>query len=213
MAGYELVCCIVNADHGSKVMKIAKAHGIRGGTIFYGKGTIKNRILEFLEINDSRKELVYLIAEKEIALEAMSVISREMGFAKPHHGIAFSIPLTHFIGTKHYDYNDGGESEEMSDIEAIYTIVNKGIAQDVIEAANKVGARGGTIINARGSGIHEDSTLFAMAIEPEKEIILILSKKGQTQVIVDTIRKTFHIDDPNRGIIFVMSVSRAYGLH
>ena len=45
----------------------------------------------------------------------------------------------------------------------------------MIDAATAAGSKGGTVINAR-SGIHEEQTLF-MDIEPEKEIVLIISDK------------------------------------
>ena len=37
----------------------------------------------------------------------------------------------------------------------ILTIVNKGFAEEAMEVAKEAGAQGGTIISARGSGIHE----------------------------------------------------------
>ena len=95
---------------------------------------------------------------------------------------------------------------------AIFTIVDRGRAEDVMDAANEVGAKGGTIINARGSGIHETNKLFSMEIEPEKEMVMILSEKSVVDSIVSSIRKKLDIDKPGKGIIFVQEVSRAYGL-
>ena len=97
--------------------------------------------------------------------------------------------------------------------QAIYTIVDRGRAQAVIEAAERAGSRGGTVINARGSGIHETSKLFAMEIEPEKEIVLIVSQKQKTSEIVAAIREELGIDEPGKGIVFVQDVSEAFGLN
>ena len=60
------------------------------------------------------------------------------------------------------------------DYELIVTIVNRGFNDVVMDAARQVGARGGTIINARGAGAHEAEKLFGIPIQPEKEIVLIL---------------------------------------
>jgi nitrogen regulatory protein PII len=208
-----MMCCVVNDGQGTKTMKLARKHGVRGGTVCIGRGAMSSRLLEFLDLNDSRKEVVILIGEAEIIRDAMEAVSREMHFNRPNHGIAFSISLTHFLGNKHYEYNDGGETRSMSDYEAIFTIVDKGLAEDVMDAAQKGGARGGTIINARGSGLHEASVLFAMPIEPEKEMVLILSKQKNTADITSAIRKALHIDEPNKGIVFTMGVNQAIGLH
>lgn len=77
----------------------------------------------------------------------------------------------------------------------------------------EAGSKGGTIINARGSGIHETSKIFSMAIEPEKEIVLILSEEESTEGIVASIRKKLKIDEPGNGIIFIQEVSKTYGLY
>ena len=96
---------------------------------------------------------------------------------------------------------------------AITTIVEKGKAEEVIEAATKAGSKGGTIINGRGSGIHETSKLFSMDIEPEKEIVLILSEAEMTQAIVSSIGERLKINEPGNGIIYVQDVNKTYGLY
>ena len=95
---------------------------------------------------------------------------------------------------------------------AIFTIVDRGRAEYVMEAATQAGAKGGTIINARGSGIHETNKLFSMEIEPEKEMVMVLSEKDSVDSIVSSIRQKLDIDEPGKGIIFVQDVSKAYGL-
>ena len=95
----------------------------------------------------------------------------------------------------------------------ISIIVDKGNAENVVDAAMLAGAKGGTIINARGSGIHETSKIFSIEIEPEKEIVLIISKKEETDKIVDTIREKINIDVPGNGIIYVQELNSVYGLY
>ncbi len=97
--------------------------------------------------------------------------------------------------------------------QAITVVVEKGKAEDVIDAALKAGSKGGTIINARGSGVHETSRLFAMDIEPEKEMVLILSKSEQTEKIVSSIRTSLKIDEPGMGILYIQHVNEVCGLY
>ena len=94
----------------------------------------------------------------------------------------------------------------------ITAVVDKGKAEDVIDAATAAGSKGGTIINGRGSGIHETSRLFFMEIEPEKEIVLILSEKKDCEAIVSSISEKMEIEKPGKGIIFVQEVSKVCGL-
>ena len=95
----------------------------------------------------------------------------------------------------------------------ICIIVERGFAEDVIDAAKAAGSRGGTVIHGRGSGIHETSKLFAMEIEPEKEIVIIVSEKTVTDGIVASIRDKMKIDEPGKGVIFVQNVTATYGLY
>ncbi len=74
--------------------------------------------------------------------------------------------------------------------EAIFTIVDRGVSDSVIDAATKAGSTGGTIIHGRGgSGTQETAKLFNLEIEPEKDIILILSKVDKTEDIVTSIEE------------------------
>ncbi|MEH7378864.1 P-II family nitrogen regulator [Bacillus sp. JJ1533] len=214
-ADFELVCVIVNHGLGSKIMQTAKKNGITGGTVLLGKGTIKNRLLELLAINDVRKEIVLMVADNNTAEQALEQLDRKYKFTKPNHGIAFTTSVGHIVGASSYksDYIKEGRGADNTMYHAITVIVEKGNAENVIDAAVEAGSKGGTIINARGSGIHETSKLFSMEIEPEKEIVLILSEKDSTEAIVESIRDKIRIDEPGNGIIFIQDVKKTYGVY
>ncbi|RQD71363.1 MAG: P-II family nitrogen regulator [Tindallia sp. MSAO_Bac2] len=212
---YELIYVIVNAGLGSKVLKFAKGCGITGGTVMIAKGTIKNPLLELLELNKIRKEIVLMAADQSTAFATMESLNKKFCFYKKNHGITFSIPLSGILGSEMLPCkNNGKKGEETNPMyQSIMVIVDRGNAESVIEAAVEAGSKGGTVIGARGSGIHETSKLFAMDIEPEKEIVLIISEKESTEKITSSIRKHMEIDKPGKGIIFVQDVSQTYGLY
>jgi hypothetical protein len=58
--------------------------------------------------------------------------------------------------------------------ELIICIVNNGFSDTVMEAAKEAGARGGTVLNARGTANKEAEAFFHIAIQPEKEVVMIL---------------------------------------
>lgn len=211
----ELICVIVNFGVGSKLIKSAKRHGISGGTITLGRGTVKSHILDFVGITDIRKEIVFMAAEKKTAYQALEELNKEFEFNKPHHGIAFTESISSIMGTKsivlEHEKDKRGADNIMYHV--ITVIVDKGKAEDVITSAVKAGSKGGTIINARGSGIHETSKLFSMDIEPEKEIVIILSEADKTEAIASSIRDNLKIDEPGNGIIYIQDANRTYGIH
>ncbi len=211
----ELICIIVNFGIGSKILKHAKQHGISGGTIVLGNGTVNNSILGFLGLCDIRKEIIFMAAEKEAGLKALEALNREFEFHKPNHGIAFTSSICGIMGTKCMvcEYHNEERGEENIMYHTITAIVDKGKAEDVISAATKAGSKGGTIINARGSGIHETSKLFSMDIEPEKEIVIILSEAEMTEKIAKTIKEDLKMDEAGNGIIYVQNVNQTYGIY
>jgi nitrogen regulatory protein PII len=210
----DLVCAIVNFGLGSKIIHKAKQEGIFGGTILLCKGTVNNKVLGFFGLTDVRKEIVLMAGERDKAYKTLEKLDKEFKFEKPNHGIAFTTSISNILGTRSCK-NDGIEERGVDNImyQAITVIVDKGKAEDVIDAATKAGSKGGTIINGRGSGIHETSKLFAMEIEPEKEIVIILSKKEDTDKIVSSIREEIKIDEPGNGIIYTQDINKAYGLY
>lgn len=210
----QLYCVIVNDGLGKKVIKVAKANNITGTTVMIGKGTVFGTFLEFLGLNDVRKELVLMAADSLTGSQAIEAIGEKLGFHKPNHGIAFCIPIEKIYGSKRYDeFNKIKNEEKNMNHKLILTIVDRGNAERVIDAATVAGSQGGTILNARGSGIHETQKIFNIEIVPEKEVVLIIAKNEDVANITEEIRKELKIDDPGRGIIFVLDITDTYGLY
>lgn len=214
-AGTDLICFIVNFGASSKFIHAAKNCGIKGSTIMPGKGTVNSKILDYLGLSDVRKEIILMVTDSSTAEQALSRISQEFRLEKPNHGIAFTASIIKTVGTRACGSviinEERGSDNTM--YHSITIIVEKGKAEQAVDAAVKAGSKGGTIINGRGSGIHETSKLFMMDIEPEKEIVLILSEADKTEDIIASIKERLKIDEPGNGIIFVQEVKKAYGLY
>ena len=202
MTEFNLICCVVNVGKASKALRFAKKYGVKDGIISIGRGTVKNSFLQFFGFGEICKEIVTMPVKSELAAEALKGISKYMRFDKPHQGIAFS-----------YKVNNNSKIEVNNNMyKIIYVIVDKGKAEDVIDAANKAGARGGTIVNARGAGTSEVRKIFSLEIEPEKEEVFIITKAESKDKIVESIRSQLKIDEPGKGIMFVVDINEAYGL-
>ena len=215
MPEFDLLFCVVNSGQGSRALRIAKHNGVRGGTIFMGTGVIYNKLLEILDLDDIRREVVMMVAECGNAVTAAEALDKEMHLKKHNHGIAFTVPMTALYGTRIAKEVICNEDRVVKDTvySAIFTVVDKGRGEDVVDASKAAGARGATIIHARGSGIHETEMLFAMQIEPEKDVVLVLAKDDIRDNIITVIRERLDIDEPGTGIVFTLAVKDTYGLH
>jgi nitrogen regulatory protein PII len=211
---FSLFWVIVDLGKGEKVFREAKKLGATGGTFFLGKGTIKSHFLNLLGFDEAKKEILVMAIDEKLEEVFHQELDRKFSFHKLNHGITFSMPIKRIVGIKGLDYEPNLKSrggEEMG-FEAIITIVDRGLSEDVIEAAKSAGATGATVIHGRGSGTHEKAKLFNIEIEPEKEIVLILAESTIADAIVEAIKERVNIDKPGVGILFVLDVKQAVGL-
>ena len=212
--GFELICVIVDFGKGSGVVQTAKKFGVSGGTIILGKGTENNVVKDFLGLSDIRREIILMVSEKHITGSVLEELDEKLHFENKRHGIAFTLSINEVIGSVGHEVSETHEKKEGEEKMycAITVIVDRGKAEKVIDTAAEAGSKGGTIINARGSGIHDTSKLFFMAIEPDKEIVLILAERKNAEAIVSLISERMEIEKPGKGIIFIQEVSKVYGL-
>ena len=99
-----------------------------------------------------------------------------------------------------------------NEFELIITIVNKGFADFVIDASRDAGATGGTIINGRGTGVHENESFLGVNIQPEKEIVITLVKKENKTTIMQEICDRTKLQEHGKGICFSMPVNKVAGI-
>lgn len=96
--------------------------------------------------------------------------------------------------------------------EVIFCIVNAGFSEAVMDAAKGAGARGGTILNARGTANKEAESLFHIAIQPEKEIIMILVDEKIKDDVLHALYQKAGLDTMGQGIAFSLPVDNVVGL-
>lgn len=208
---YNLICVIINHGLGSKVARHCKKQGAKYISIVMGRGSVDAKILEFLGITDIKKEIIFALVHQNDTLDLLKSLNNEYHFDRLNHGIAFVLPTSRLINLNDESSLENTKNQSEGDFmyDMITTIVEKGKAEDVINMAKLGGATGGTIINARGAGDKETSRVFSIEIEPEKEIVMIISKVEMTEKIVDSIKNTLDEKD----ILFVQNVKYAYGLY
>ncbi len=96
--------------------------------------------------------------------------------------------------------------------EAIFCIVNSGYSEAVMDAAKRLGARGGTVINARGTASKEAENFFHITVHPEKEIVMILVPKKIKDSVLHALYQEVGLDTAGQGIAFSVPVESAVGL-
>ncbi len=184
-----LMIAIVSNGQSERFMSIAKRAGAGGGTVIPAKGTASSNLLRILGLGTKSKEMILIVIDKEKASNIVEAVRKD-GRIQGVAALLGSIK----------------ENEMTTKWKMITIIVNTGYADDIMDAARKAGARGGTITHARGTGTAEDAKFLGVQIVPEKEMILILSAADQTEKIVSAISALKCLDEPGIGIIYTQDV-------
>lgn len=100
----------------------------------------------------------------------------------------------------------------MGEYKLIAAILPKGRANKAMAAAREAGAEGGTILLARGTGVHEAKKFFGLTISSERELLLVLEKPDKIQSVLDAVVSAGKLDEPAHGIAFVLSVDQVMGI-
>lgn len=96
--------------------------------------------------------------------------------------------------------------------ECIVCIVNAGFSDAVMDAAKEFGARGGTVVHARGTASQEAEKFFQITIQPDKEMVMILVPAEIKDDILHALYRAVGLKTPGQGIAFSLPVDGVVGL-
>ncbi len=211
----EVLTLILSEHQCQKCVRIAKGKDIGDGIVTIGKGTVNSAVLNLLGIKSRKKEVVNFLIEKEKAKELLDFFTKQLQLHKPGHGIAFTtsvIIANQGISLKQVAQNIAQGMEEKNMLKKLTVIVDRGMAEDVMDIARKAGIKGGTIMHGRGTSAKYTAKLFGMEIEPEKELILILMPSALIDKVVNALFQELQLDKHGKGVLFVEPIVEARGL-
>lgn len=208
----KLLISMVGRHKGEKLVAVAKAAGARGGTISNGRAVVDSKILQALSLADVQQDIVFTLMRDEAqnVLEAIRTAAREN--PKKFGGIAFMLDVSGMLVRLVNTSEASGTLPQTrrDTMESGYTlltvIVNNGYADDVMAKARQAGAKGGTIITARGTASEEDVKFFGITLVPEKEVLMIVADKDGVEPILAAIRTVPTLAEPGGGIVYSMNV-------
>ena len=208
---------ITRRGGANTVLKKAQECGATGGTIFFGEDIVQSKLLEIFGQNVIHKEILVISSSDELCEQLHETLSKEFISGKRDKGKAFSIPFKHWQlqATKQEQNNSPKkQTKDEKDVSfshfCIVTIVDKSRGKACIKAAKAAGARNGTLVHGRGAGIPANFC-FPLVIEPQKDIVMIISTKDMVAQIKTKIFYDLELAKTGNGIIFTLPVSRISG--
>lgn len=184
----KMLMAIVNKGDAKMVMEALRASGARGGTIINAHGTAPTSILAMLGLGDKRKEVLLSMIDCSIEKRCLDSLK----------GLKTKGVVT-LLGK--------GGDESMKEWVMVQVICEYGYADDIMAAARKEGAKGGTILKGHGTAKEDDTKFFGYQITAEKEILLIIEEKNKAERIIDSINNLPFLAKKGKAVIFSLPVS------
>ncbi len=215
----QLITLILSENQSHKCTHLLKEKHIRGGMVIIGRGTVSSAVLNLLGVTSQKREIISFLVKAKKSREIMDYFDKSLQLSKPGHGIAYITPVTAAIGLPGENSNSeqmpAGTAQCMEGecmFKKLTVIVDRGMANDVMDIARKAGIRGGTILHGRGTGAEIATSLFGIEIEPEKELVIILTPNELVDKVVHALSTELKLEEPGKGILFVEPVLDTRGL-
>ncbi|ANU18302.1 PII family protein [Planococcus maritimus] len=219
---HRLMIAIVKRGASRDVIAAAKEAGADGATVLYGEGIGRNEKPTFLGLPATHeKDVIFIAVDGGIELAVAEAISHAGKLGKSGYGLGFSVHLSQLLGVPHLDDREDDRKQkrgvelmpEPKDFQLIVTIVNSGDSGQVVKAAAKAGAEGGTILEGRGTGVNEQKKFMNFTIDPEKDVVLTLVPAAFAEKVVASIEQAVDLDAPGKGIAFLIDVENVFGVN
>ncbi|WP_211655267.1 P-II family nitrogen regulator [Planococcus alpniumensis] len=219
---HRLMIAIVKRGASRDVIAAAKEAGADGATVLYAEGIGRNEKPTFLGLPATHeKDVVFIAVDGEIEFAVAEAISHAGKLGKSGYGLGFTVHLSKLLGVPHLTEREDDRKKkrgvekmpEPKDFQLIVTIVNSGDSGQVVKAAAKAGAEGGTILEGRGTGVNEQKKFMNFTIDPEKDVVLTLVPSVFAAKVVASIEQAVDLDAPGKGIAFLIDVENVFGVN
>lgn len=97
----------------------------------------------------------------------------------------------------------------LTDVVLITCIVQRGVADRIVQAARDAGAQGATVTYARGTGVRERLGILGVAVEVEKEVVNIVVSTDQADRVFERLYLAGNLDTPGMGFMYITALEKA----
>lgn len=197
MKELNLLLIIAREKDRAAYEKYFSRRGFASYTTLPCHGTAQNKTLDLLGIEQTEKTILLSVIGKQQTKDVLNTLPDQMEIDLPGRGIGLIIPVNSMGGIYSMQALTGGtEAEEREVVKMefsthlIIAILNKGFSDVAMEAARQAGAKGGTIVRAKGTyGNNDDGHFFGMTLAEEKDTLLIVATEAQRKPIMQALMR------------------------
>lgn len=220
MSELHMMVTIIDRKLTKRFSAFYERMGLNISVTTLGTGTAASEILDYFGLDGSEKSVMFHIVTRETWKSVKRQLQVEMKIDVPGIGIAFLVPLSSIGGKKVLNYlacgQDFVKGEESSlkdtKYELLVVIANQGYTEQIMDAARKVHASGGTVIHAKGTGGQQAEKFLGVTLVPEKEMVFIVVRKDQKNDIMRSIMDEAGTGTKAGSIVFSLPVTDTAGM-
>jgi hypothetical protein len=212
----KLLVTITNKGKDKRIKNLYKRHNIKYSTEINGLGTASSSVLNYFGLEEIQKKIILSIIPYNLEGKILEDLHKKLKIYEPGNGIAFTLSIT--SASRYLSRIYAGEigddtiMKKEKEYELIVLIVSEGYAELAMDAAKRRGAGGGTLISGVGLGSAEATKILGITIEPEKDVVLILTDKNNKKDVMEEVSQSVGLATEGRGICFSLSVDNVVGL-
>ena len=215
--GLNFVLAVVQREHSEDYAEFFRRRGANLVYSYLCEGTAQKKMLNLWGLERKERHVICALCSSETANDIMSGLVSEMRIDAPNEGVAVMLPVESIAGASNASYEpEAGDGEDFRRMveemrySLIVTIAEKGCVDMVMDAAREAGARGGTVIHAKGTA-GRMAKFFGLTIAEEKEMIYIVTGKDSEEAIVRSIIDRAGPGTDAKAVAFALPVERIAG--
>lgn len=220
MSELYLMTAIITRNCTKQFAGFYDKNGVSVNFITLGGGTAGNEILDCFGLDGTEKAVIFSTVRRQTWKKLKNGLQKEMQIDVPGTGVAFIVPMSSIGGLRQLQFLTGdatfekGEESVLKDTkyELLVIIANQGYTEQIMDAARKMNAGGGTVIHAKGTGMASADKFLGVTLAAEKEIIFIVVKKEQKNDIMKAVMTEAGMDSKAKSIIFSLPVTDTAGM-
>lgn len=220
MDGVKYIITVTHREYAEDYTEFFYSHGINNLIKIFATGSARDKTLSAFGIERALKVIFCTVATESDANEIKKGLIKETNLTEHGNGFSIILPLDaiggesgkrYLLGDKSLEKKENGKMEEKSKYVLLVVIADKGNVDVVMDAARAAGAGGGTVLSAKGTGA-EIAKFFGVAISEEKEMIYVVTRREERDVIMKAIMEKAGRDSEAHGVVFSLPVESVIGI-
>ena len=192
---------------------------------FRGKGTAPSEMMDIFGLRGTTRLLTGAFLAKPQVKPLFETMNKQLSFRHRGGGIAITVPMIgmqsgvlELLNYKNQDKTDtplkgdGTEMKEKSGYALIWVSVTGGYSDDVVDAARKAGAKGGTVMKGRRRSSERVSHHFGISMQEEQDFVMIVVPREKKNDTMTAIMDACGLQTNAHGVVWALPVDEVMGL-